>query len=152
MNRYTEIFRRRATNQTTTEFIPVEVEPPKEKKPEEAQQVEADKMIVEEQPVSVQKDVLPNHELIIFRYDYTTTTSIEEQQVEIPKDFSSFLEGESSYEPQPTKLITYDNAKNQALKNRINALASGLKDTTKPTETMEVEPQPANIVPRLERE
>lgn len=149
------MFRRRATDRTVAEYLPIEVEEPKpaEQKPDQlSEPAQESKMNIEEPPKQVKRNILPNHQLLNRRYDYSAVTSTEEQKIEIPKDFSSFVEGESSYEPQPSKIITYDNTKNQALKARINVLASGLKET-KPLDIMEIEPQPlVNVLPRMERD
>lgn len=62
MNRYTELFRRRASDRNATEFLPIEVEEPKPpgiKPSEEVNPPSEDKMHFEETPKK--REVLPNH-------------------------------------------------------------------------------------------
>jgi hypothetical protein len=54
-------------------------------------------IIVEHSLKNVEREVLPNNELLNINYDYSTSVKNSNQPTSISKDFSVLVEGESQY-------------------------------------------------------
>lgn len=83
---------------------------------------------------------------------YEEVPSRELRTVEAVKNFSAFTDADSTYEKKQMKPITYDNQKNQVLRNRIELLASGLRDHKPSQSKMEVEPKVQTVIEHRNRD